>query len=307
MIEPTSIFIVLGIAVVAAVAYFMFKKKDDSQEVTTVTPTEEETGMKKFALVVGINHYATPGMDLSGCVNDANNMKSFLTDCCGFEEAGIRMLTDDQATKANILGHLEWLVSKGGPGVELFYYHSGHGTQVFDVSGDEADQMDEVLVPHDHDWNDPLIDDYLAAIFAKLPTDAFLSMICDTCHSGSMTKDIVRNIAMPKEMAEKARGRIPSRINRFGRKDDGTQRHILLSGCQDDQTSSEANIDGVRQGALTYNFLKVAKGPAKSWRETHAMIIQNMRAAGWSQDPVLSGVDFLKDRIILGREANKAC
>jgi hypothetical protein len=307
---PEPIFIIIGVAAAAAaVAYFFFKKKkDNEQEVTNVVSVEEEIGMKKFALIVGINHYSTPGMDLSGCVNDAQNVKKFLLDCCGFEEAGIKMLTDNQATKANILGHLEWLVSKGGEGIELFYYHSGHGTQVFDVSGDESDQLDEVIVPHDHDWNDPFLDDYLAAIFAKLPQGSFLSMICDTCHSGSMTKDLVRNIAMPKEMAQKMKGKDVKR-NKFGvkQKAGSPQRHILMSGCSDDQTSSEAVIGGVRQGAMTYNFLGESHKPAKSWRETHANIVKNLKASGWSQVPVLSGSDDLQDRIVFGRQSGDIC
>ena len=191
--------IVLSVMVgMAGFIYFLKKRRkdDDDQETTVVNNTPEEETMKKFALIVGINHYSTPGMDLAGCVNDANNVKQFLLECCGFEEGGIKMLLDEQATKKNILGHLEWLVSKGVDGVELVYYHSGHGSQVFDESGDEADQLDEILIPHDHDWNDPFLDDYLAKIFSKLPAGAFLSMICDTCHSGSMTKDVVRNIAI---------------------------------------------------------------------------------------------------------------
>jgi len=170
----------------------------------------------------------------------------------------------------------------------------------------ESDQLDEVLVPHDHDWNNPLLDDYLAQIFASLPSGAFLSMICDTCHSGSMTKDVVRNITMPKEMAKKMEGKACT-INKFGMRNDGAGRHILLSGCRDDQTSSEAVISGVRQGALTCNFLKVAKGPAKSWRETHADVITALKNAGWSQVPVLSGAENLKDRVVLGQPAGKTC
>ena len=309
---PEPMVIIMGAVVIAAIAYFVIKKKkenDDEQETTTVIPEEGETNMKKFALIVGINRYSTPGMDLSGCVNDAKNIKEFLIDCGGFEEGGIKMLLDNDATKANILGHLNWLVSKGTPGIELFYYHSGHGSQVYDVSGDEEDQLDEILIPYDHDWNDPFLDDYLADVFAKLPAGAFLSMICDTCHSGSMTKDIVRNIAVPKEMAEKMKGK-DLKVRKFGVKKDiskSPQRHILLSGCKDDQTSSEAFIGGVRQGAMTYNFLREASKPARSWRETHASIINNLKNAGWSQDPVLSGADDLKDRVVLGNEPGSTC
>ena len=308
---PNWLAIILCIAAVAGVAYFIKRRKDkdddDDQEIIVVPTLPEEETMKKFALIVGINNYATPGMDLNGCVNDANNMKDFLLECCGFEDAGIKMLLDAQATKANILGHLNWLVSKGDAGVELFYYHSGHVTQVFDVSGDESDQLDEVLVPHDHDWNDPLLDDYLADIFKKLSAGAFLSMICDTCHSGSMTKDIVRNIAVPKEMAEKMKGKV-LKVRKFGMKKDiskSPQNHILLSGCKDNQTSSETTLGGIRQGLLTYTFIKECKESARSWRETHTAVVNAL--SNWSQEPVLSGSDNLKDRVVFGNKAGFVC
>lgn len=323
MLEFSTVLPVVIVAVVAAAAYFFFikkKKKDDGAEgdITDFnpdpipvnnTPTTEGVSMNKFAFIVGINHYSTPGMDLAGCVNDANNMKDFLIDCCGFSSENIKMATDSNATKKNILAGLRWLVSMGTAGVELFYYHSGHGSQVFDASGDESDQLDEILVPHDHDWNDPLLDDYLEDIFKDLVEGAFLSMICDTCHSGSMTKDVVRNIAMPKEMAEKMNGRAV-KVRKFGVKKDiskSPQRHILLSGCRDDQTSSEAIIDGVKQGALTYAFIMEATEPALSWKETHANVIEFLKSEGWTQDPVLSGSDDLQNRIVLGRKAGDSC
>jgi len=306
---PEPMVIIIGIIVTAAAAYFIIKrrKKNDNDEITPVIPNEEEANMKKFALIVGINHYSTPGMDLNGCVNDANNMKKFLLECCGFEAGGIRMLLNNQATKANILGHLNWLISKGAKGVELFYYHSGHGTQVYDASGDEEDQLDEVLVPYDHNWNDPFIDDYLANIFRKLPAGAFLSMICDTCHSGSMTRDVVKNIAVPKEMAEKMKDKDLKR-RKFGMKKDTSkspQNHILLSGCKDNQTSSETMIEGTRQGLLTYTFIRECREAAKSWREIHSNIVNNL--SSWSQEPVLSGADHLKDRIVFGRTKGEIC
>ena len=191
--------------VVAGIVYYINNryKKDENENVIYFDDVEEEKEMTKYALIVGINKYAVPGMDLAGCVNDANSMRDLLKDCFGFETFGIRVLINEHATKMNILNGLRWLISKGQEGVELVYYHSGHGTQTPDESGDEIDQLDEVLVAHDHDWHNPLIDDDVAAIFKNLRPGAFLSMVCDTCHSGSMTRSVVRNIAVPKEMAEK--------------------------------------------------------------------------------------------------------
>ncbi len=62
-----------------------------------------------------------------------------------------------------------------------------------DRSGGElADGKDEILVPHDMNWDDPLKDDDLGAIFKGLPAGAFLTMIRDARHSGTMTKALKR-------------------------------------------------------------------------------------------------------------------
>jgi metacaspase-1 len=329
MITPSEVFVAIGIVVaVAAIYFFLIKKKENTSNVggdastfipdptpiENSTSTNEEVSMNKFALIVGINHYQLPGNDLSGCVNDANNMREFLINCAGFDPSNVKLITDSNATKNNILSGLRWLLSNSAPGVELFYYHSGHGTQVPDVSGDEIeDHLDEVLVTHDFDWNNPatqLLDDDLAIIFSSLPQGTFLSMVCDTCHSGSMTKDFIKNIAMPEHIATKMEGRVFIKRKIGVKKDTSTtpQRHILLSGCRDDQTSAEAVMGGEHQGALTYNFLKIcSEQGAESWKNTQADIIKALRNEGYGQEPVLSGADELQARIVLGRKEGDIC
>lgn len=50
----------------------------------------------------GINRYQVSGADLRGCVNDIENMRAVLQDLSGFADDDIRVLTDLEATKANI-------------------------------------------------------------------------------------------------------------------------------------------------------------------------------------------------------------
>jgi hypothetical protein len=80
--------------------------------------------MKK-ALIVGINDYAPVGAggpDLNGCVNDARDMANTLV-ICGFSPAKIKILTNQNATRTNILNYLKSLIStsvKGFSGFLLF-------------------------------------------------------------------------------------------------------------------------------------------------------------------------------------------
>src|SRR5690349_15928196 len=104
------------------------------------------------ALCVGINHFKNyPSATLQGCVPDANNMSSLLQKLLGFTSSDITMLTDTQATKANIIENLKTMVNgaKAGKYSYLVFSMSSHGTQVPDVSGDEPDRADEAFCPTD--------------------------------------------------------------------------------------------------------------------------------------------------------------
>ena len=63
--------------------------------------------MAKRALCVGINQFAHLPMAswLNGCVNDANDMAAMLRKR-GFASRSVTVLTDAQATKANVMGAL---------------------------------------------------------------------------------------------------------------------------------------------------------------------------------------------------------
>jgi hypothetical protein len=56
-------------------------------------------------------------------------------------------------------------------GDKLLFHFSGHGSQIRDRDGDELkDQLDEIICPHDMDWNGTyIVDDDLKAVFSKLP------------------------------------------------------------------------------------------------------------------------------------------
>ncbi|MGQ9871679.1 caspase family protein [Leptodesmis sp.] len=74
------------------------------------------------ALCVGINQYKNyPRSNLQGCVNDVADMEDILTQYLGFKGSGgadpdIVKLTDNQATKANIMAELETMVKKAKAG-----------------------------------------------------------------------------------------------------------------------------------------------------------------------------------------------
>ncbi len=141
--------------------------------------------MKK-ALLVGIKDYPGTFNDLMGCLNDVKSMAEILTSLFGFKAQDISLLTNSEATTANILKALEKLVKGTKAGDTLFFHYSGHGSQLPDTQGEESDRLDECLCPCDFDWENKAIrDDDLARIFGTLDPGAHLEVILDSCHSGT--------------------------------------------------------------------------------------------------------------------------
>jgi len=232
--------------------------------------------MKK-ALLVGINNYPSPN-ELQGCVNDVTNVRDILIKYFGFESDNIRVLTDERATKANIMERLGWLVDDEKNFTKLFYCNSSHGSQIRDRNGDElSDGLDEIICPVDFNWDDGFIsDDMLSEIFKNLPKGK-LEVIMDSCHSGTVTRNSLNLV--PTEVGDlyyrKARFILPPvdiqcRVNEdkdykvkklLGQPKikDEQLNHVLYAGCRDNQTCADAYIGGSYNGAFTYLFCKTIR------------------------------------------------
>lgn len=94
---------------------------------------------------------------------------------------------DINPTGANILQGFAWLVEGAKAGDDLFMHYSGHGGSVPDDDGDEADKMDETLVPVDYmEAGQIRDDDIFDWLVKKIPAGCHLTVIMDCCHSGSI-------------------------------------------------------------------------------------------------------------------------
>ncbi len=107
-------------------------------------PGVSNPGVNK-ALIVGINYIGT-SCPLGGCVNDAKAALASLQKW-GFspKDAGNFMMLVEEGDKKNwpykknIEAGFKWLLQGVKEGDVLWLHFSGHGTQVADKSGDEAD------------------------------------------------------------------------------------------------------------------------------------------------------------------------
>ncbi len=141
------------------------------------------------ALLVGINAY-THSNPLRGCINDVKQMQATLGKYYGFGADSFKILLDQDATLANIKAGITWLAEGGddADAVRVFHY-SGHGYFVPDDNGDEPDGRDEVLVPIDHDSAGFLTDDTLKSLYGAFPKKGNLTLVMDSCHSGTVQRD----------------------------------------------------------------------------------------------------------------------
>lgn len=239
------------------------------------------------ALLVGVNQYADSRNNLKGCVNDVLLMGKTITEHFGFNAEDVRLLTDTRATTANIRERLRWLVDGAGPGSVLFFQFSGHGSQIRDRDGDELeDGLDEIICPHDLDWDDPFTDDEFAKVIEGIPDGVNFTLVLDCCHSGTGTRqffkepsprgrDHSRFLVPPPDIAfrmaagvEVDQGAPERTVNMVGQRDLpvrqfgaslNDQNAILISGCRSDQTSADAWIDSDYHGALTYSLVQAIK------------------------------------------------
>jgi uncharacterized caspase-like protein len=280
--------------------------------------------MAKKALLIGINRYQIPGSDLRGCINDVKNLAAALVEFYGFAKADIETLTDLAATKKAMQDGMRKLIKGGRKGDVLVLHYSGHGSNVPDKNGDEADRRDEILCPTDLDWKAPLLDDWLRKTLDSARAGVSLNVIMDCCHSGTNTRAIhppdAPRIArylpnpwdiMAEESRRKLRGRVETRLRRTAYKKRGPDvvaadlPETLIAGCRDTQTSADAYISGSYNGALTYYLvaaIREARGKL-TYRELQERTMAQLLKGDYDQVPQLEGRKTRLDEPFLSPEA----
>lgn len=222
--------------------------------------------MKK-ALLIGINYIGSQHA-LNGCINDIKNINNTLTQKCGYDSSNIKILTDETSvkpTRSNIETNIRLFASNCKAGDILFFYYSGHGSQMRDTNGDETDGLDDVLVPLDFEQNGVITDDWVFANLSSiLPKDVILWCFTDCCHSGTIM-DLQYNLqcnsvyskGQPTPNLTYNPSDWSNQYSFINEKSKVTLANsYLISGCLDSQTSADAYLKSQYQGAFTCCFLE---------------------------------------------------
>ena len=244
---------------------------------------------KAMSLHIGLNAVSGAAYGgwtgpLAACEFDANDMATIAA------RKGMKstVLLTKKATRANTLAAMRAAAAALTSGDFFFLTYSGHGGQVPDITGEEIDKKDETWCLFDGQ----LIDDELYAELGRFAAGVRVLVLSDSCHSGTVTREVPQMIEAPinqrpklmpdaiamrtyrehqsfydklqRDVAKAAgddklidpdtalaqvavSGRLSAIVKRF------KARVILISGCQDNQTS----MDGDHNGAFTEQLLKV--------------------------------------------------
>jgi hypothetical protein len=230
---------------------------------------------------VAASHYEGWSGPLGGCEFDANDMAALARS----RGMAAKVLLTKNATRARVLAGIRAAATRLKKGDMFFLTYSGHGGQMRDVTGEEEDSRDETWCLYDGE----LIDDELYLELSRFAAGVRVLVLSDSCHSGTVTRALVaagadvapRSRMMPPAVADatyRKHQRFYDGLQRKIAKAAGTARvtdpdtvlahlpvkprvtsiaakfraaSILISGCQDNQTS----MDGDRNGAFTEALL----------------------------------------------------
>ena len=250
--------------------------------------TSSSTGKPKaMSLHIGLNAvspaaYGGWSGELAACEFDAKDMAAIA------KSQGMKstVLLTKKGTRAQTLAAMRKAAKQLCKGDLFFLTYSGHGGQVPDVTGEETDKQDETWCLYDGQ----LIDDELYFELSRFVVGVRVLVLSDSCHSGTVTRAMPppldrttvtgRSKMMPPAVAirtyrehqafynklqqdvAKAAGKaavdpdsvlaqlaVSPRLTAIAKRFNPAV--ILISGCQDNQTS----MDGDHNGAFTEQVL----------------------------------------------------
>ncbi len=227
----------------------------------------ERTTQAKWALVVGISDYIhfddEVGGDLPGAANDARAVADVLVNRHGFSPDNVKLVLDHAATRERLRAELsEWLPSVARPGDLVWFYFAGHGSQAWDVDGDEDDGLDETVCPADVTRGSTeydILDDEIGQWLGQLPTGNVI-VVWDKCHARSSTR-AVTPFARPRSLGRDLAEDVPrpdaalTAARDADTPEDGGllgEGILEIAAAQADEVAIDAAFPGGPGGAATY-------------------------------------------------------
>lgn len=163
-----------------AVSIRKFERQENSQSV------KQRPVKNKWALVIGISNFKESDINLRFAAKDAIDFSNYLVNDAGFSPTNVKLLTDKNATRDNIIKELGdgFLGRKAGLDDLVVIYVSSHGS----TSMENADGVN-FLVAHDTNPQALLSTgipmQWLSQIIKEQVHSDRVILIMDVCHSGA--------------------------------------------------------------------------------------------------------------------------
>ena len=293
------------------------------------------------ALLIGIDYQNRNSNDpirpLCGATNDVKDVYHAMTEQLGIPAHKIKVLSEAQATRDNILSTFQhWFINGTKAGDQLFFMYSGHGvlvpdltqTQQFDPVKQQASiqyqQLSEAFVPYDSNVNQRqeriervILDSDFQPLLKQLK-DRELTLFIDSCHSGGITRNIngkinVRRVDLPWIQQDKAN--IKPLFRTRGMKRLSHHWHPpyrFFAAAKYNQYAHEYSpLSCGSNGAMTYAFLKLLKQAKAKYSNqqvldfTRQYLKEEIGLGKASQEPQYHGpIDSADQRFVLFNQSS---
>ncbi len=283
--------------------------------------------LTNYAVLIGVSEYELDAnySALAGPRNDAQLLYTFLQQR-GFDKANISLLAEDlpqaiRPTRKNILAALDKVVSQLEPDDFVYFHFSGHGSQQPTDDASETDGLDEIILPADTGtWSEQhksvenvITDDVIAGYIDRIRAKrAFVWMVFDSCHSGTMTRGnvVTRKIprsalGIPAPKRARHRGAVASTTGKkpppvvVGSESIKEGGYIGFFAAQTNEETPEmpqatdVGNDSI-YGLFTFNLVKVlATYPSINYQQAAEQILKNYASHPWyGTTPHFAGTDM---------------
>jgi|GEM_PF-526025 len=260
--------------------------------------------------------------NLAGPINDVCKIHELLIAGFGFEERNVHVLIDGEATRAGVLAAFKrYLIDEADPGDVCLFYYSGHGSQLKNSLGGEADQLDETIVPYDWKRNirthadvKDIRDKEIFKLFKDASRKVTLTALFDSCYSGGVTRDTLsdeQERSGPAELQFDLR-EAPPESGQMKLTDEEyleSSGVLMISAAREFERAREHSYEGKTLGNFTYALLQVLQSPnarnLSSARLFNRLIIE-MKRQRVSHEPVIVGSTTRRRQTLTGELASQS-
>ncbi|PSB15845.1 peptidase C14, caspase catalytic subunit p20 [Phormidesmis priestleyi ULC007] len=270
----------------ATLATLGFSQLELQQQSLRYAKVLAQSTPRKRALLVGISDYlaireGSGWAALPGAVNDVEMQRELLVHRFGFKPDDVRLITNENAKRENILHEFEDLIQWAKPGDVIVIHYSGHGSTVDDPDRTFKDNLNGTLVPWDSDLPpgggevEDITSGTLFLLMAALKTEN-VTVVLDSCYAGGGTRGnlVIRSrpgqaelllrgdrggamlVASPAERAYQEQKLAELKLSRadwIRQRQAGLAKGVALVAAQRNQEAADATFAGdAHAGVFTY-------------------------------------------------------